>query len=196
LNAVRDGAVPIARHDLTPYGGHDPIFFNSNGSQRGFKRDLYEGGIHVPMIAWWPGKIKAGSETAHLSAFWDVLPTMAELTGQPVPEKTDGVSFLPTLLGAPGQKENDYLYWEFHEKNGRVALRQGKWKGVRYNVDKNPVSPLELYDLSADPTESTNVAEQYPEVVTKLDALIKSARTESPMGNFNFGAKKQKGATD
>ncbi|VGO20694.1 arylsulfatase [Pontiella sulfatireligans] len=172
-------------------GGHDPAYFNSNGSQRGFKRDLYEGGVHVPMIAAWPGKIAFGTETAQLSAFWDVLPTMAELTRQPVPENVDGVSFLPTLLGKDGQEEHDYLYWEFHEKKGRVAIRQGMWKAVRYDVASDPDSALELYNLSADPKETTNVAEQYPEMVAKLDTLIKSARTASPEPDFNFPIKRK-----
>ncbi|KAA1258531.1 Arylsulfatase [Rubripirellula obstinata] len=172
--------------------GHDPAYFNSNGSQRGFKRDLYEGGIHVPMIAHWPGKVAAGSETDHLSAFWDVLPTVADLIGQPTPADIDGISFLPTLLGVQGQTKHDYLYWEFHEKRGRVALRQGKWKAVRYNVAQNAASPIELYDLSTDPKESNDVAEQNPEMVAQLEALIKEARTESSDPDFNFPLKRNR----
>jgi len=167
-------------------GGHDPDYFNSTGGLRGNKRDLYEGGVRVPMIACWPGKVSAKTETDHLSAFWDVFPTMAELVGQPRPVQSDGCSFLPTLLGKSGQTQHDYLYWEFHNKRGRIALRQGKWKAVRYNVSINPDSPLELYDLTFDPSESTNIAAQHPEVVAKLDVLIKSARTESPIDTFNF----------
>ena len=172
--------------------GHDPEYFNSNGSQRGFKRDLYEGGIHVPMIAMWPGKVPAGTQTDHLSAFWDVLPTVAEMSGQPAPVGIDGVSFLPTLLGEEGQVEHDYLYWEFHERRGRVALRQGQWKAVRNEVSKDADSPLELYDLSADPTETANVADQHPELVAQLDALIKGARTASPVHDFNFPKRRKK----
>jgi arylsulfatase A len=185
---IADNTLILFTSDNGPHqeGGHDPAYFNSTGSKRGFKRDLYEGGIHVPLIAYWPGKVKAGTETDHLSAFWDVMPTVAELAGQPVPGNIDGVSFLPTLLGKKNQKEHEYLYWEFHELKGRVALRQGQWKAVRYNVAEDPASPLELYDLSADPTESTNVAGQHPEVVAKLDALIKGARTASPVHDFNF----------
>lgn len=166
--------------------GHDPAYFNSNGSLRGFKRDLYEGGIRVPMIAWWPGTVPAGTETEHPSAFWDVLPTVAEMAGVNPPANIDGISFLPTLLGKKEQRQHDYLYWEFHELKGRVAIRQGKWKGVRYDVAVNPDSPLELYDLSADPKETTNVAKQYPEVATKLDKLIRGARTVSSEPKFNF----------
>ena len=190
---IADNTLIIFTSDNGPHqeGGHDPAYFNSNGSQRGFKRDLYEGGIHVPMIATWPGQVAAGTQTDHVSAFWDVLPTVAEMAGQPAPGNIDGVSFLPTLLGEKDQKEHEYLYWEFHEKKGRVALRQGNWKAVRYNVALDADAPLELYDLSADPAEANNVAEQHPEVVAKLDALIKSARTESPVHDFNFPVKRK-----
>jgi len=167
-------------------GGHDPAYFNSNGSQRGNKRDLYEGGIHVPMIACWPGKIKPGTKTAHLSAFWDVMPTVADIAAVESPDGIDGISFLPTLMNYPGQKEHDYLYWEFHEMKGRVAMRQGKWKAVRYNVAVAPDSPLELYDLSTDPAEENNVAAKHPEVVEKMNSLIKHARTTSHSPRFNF----------
>lgn len=175
-------------------GGHNPAYFNSNGSQRGFKRDLYEGGIHVPMIARWPGKVPAGTETKHLSAFWDMLPTAADMAGIDAPQGIDGISFLPTLLGRKGQKEHDYLYWEFHEKQGRVAIRKGKWKGVRYDVSVNPAAPLELYDLSADPMEQHNLAADFPEVVAELDAKIKSARTVSPVEKFNFPVAQKQGS--
>jgi arylsulfatase A-like enzyme len=173
-------------------GGHDPAYFNSSGSRRGTKRDLYEGGIHVPLIARWPGRVPAGSETDHLSAFWDVYPTMAELVGQPVAGEMDGISFLPALLGKEGQKKHDYLYWEFHELQGRVALRQDHWKAVRYNVAVDAESPLELYDLSTDPAETTDIADQHPEVAARLDALIRNARTESPEHDFNFPLRRKK----
>ncbi len=167
-------------------GGHNPAYFNSSGSRRGTKRDLYEGGIRVPMIAWWPGKIRAGATTDHLSAFWDIMPTFADLAGAETPKNIDGISFLPTLLNYPGQRAHDYLYWEFHEQRGRVAIRQGRWKGVRYNVAINPDSPLELYDLAADPAEANNVAAQNPEVVRSLDRLLKQARVASHTPKFNF----------
>jgi len=185
---IADNTLIMFTSDNGPHqeGGHDPAYFNSNGSQRGFKRDLYEGRIHVPMIAMWPGHIPAGTQTDHLSAFWDVLPTIAELAGQSVPRNIDGISFVPTLLGKPGHKEHDYLYWEFHEKKGRVAMRQGKWKAVRYNVAVDPDSPLELFDLSSDPGETKNVADQFPEVVSKMNAQIKNARTASSVPDYNF----------
>lgn len=168
-------------------GGADPEYFDSNSVYKGFKRDLYEGGVHVPMMATWPGKIKAGSVNDHISAFWDVLPTMADLIKKPLPLKVDGVSFLPTMLGEKGQAEHDYLYWEFAMKGGRKAIRKGNWKGVRYNAVKNPTSTLELYDLSKDPGETKNLANQFPEVVAELDALMAKSRNESPNPSWNFG---------
>lgn len=167
-------------------GGADPDYFDSNGPFKGYKRDLYEGGIRVPTIAYWPGKVQAG-RTAHLSAFWDVLPTAAELTGAEVPANIDGISFLPTLTGQGVQQEHDYLYWEFHERGGRVAIRKGDWKGVRYDVLKNPDSPLELYDLSKDIGENNNIADQNPEMVAELNQLLKQARTHSEVFTFNSG---------
>jgi arylsulfatase A-like enzyme len=166
-------------------GGADPDFFDSNGPLKGYKRDLYEGGIRVPMIASWPGKIKPGSRTEHISAFWDVWPTLAELAGAEQPAYLDGISFLPTLLGAPGQQEHDYLYWEFHEKNGRQAIRKGDWKAVRYDVFSDPEADPELYNLKEDIGEEQNVAGQHPEIVAEMAALIKSSRV--PSEAFPFG---------
>ncbi len=185
---IADNTLVIFTSDNGPHreGGHDPDFFNSSGGLKGYKRDLYEGGIRVPMIARWPGKIAAGTVTDHISAFHDVLPTMADVIGQPDPEGIDGVSFLPTLLQAGTQRPHDYLYWEFHELNGRVAIRKGNWKAVRYGVATNPNSPLELYDLSKDPGEKNNIAAENPEIVSELDGLLKQARTVSPIGKFNF----------
>jgi arylsulfatase A-like enzyme len=185
---IADNTLVIFTSDNGPHqeGGHDPDYFNSSGGLRGHKRDLYEGGIRVPMIACWPGKIPAGTVSDHISAFHDVLPTMAELTGQRIPKGLDGISFLPTLLQKGKQRQHDYLYWEFHELNGRVAVRKGNWKGVRYHVAVDPHSPLELYDLSKDPGEAHNVAAQHPEIVRELDKLIQGARTVSPVEKFNF----------
>ena len=173
-------------------GGADPDYFDSNGIYKGFKRDLYEGGIHVPFIAVWPGKIQAGSVNDHVSAFWDFLPTMAELTGITLTNKIDGISYLPALLGRSDQKEHGYLYWEFAAKGGRKAIRKGKWKGVRYNIEKNPDSRLELYDLEQDPGEQHNLAGEYPEVVAKLDALINQSRTPARLEGWNFTTEKRK----
>ena len=192
---IAENTLVIFTSDNGPHteGGHEPAYFNSSGSLRGVKRDLYEGGIRVPMIAWWPGKVKAGTESDHISAFWDVLPTFADAAGIKAPACIDGISFLPTLLGGE-QPEHEYLYWEFHELQGRVAMRQGKWKAVRYKVAVDAHSPLELYDLSVDPSETTNVAAKHPDIVAKMDGLIQQARTTSPNPKFNFPLKRKKSA--
>ena len=172
-------------------GGADPDFFDSNGPFRGHKRDLFEGGVHVPMMAYWPGTIEAGSESDHISAFWDIVPTFAELTGVKPPEHPDGISMLPALLGKGAQKEHKYLYWEFHERGGRVAVRMGRWKGVRYNVRKQPDGPMKLFDLEADPGEQHNIAADHPEVVEQIEGILKKAHTPSAL--FNFGQSQFKG---
>ena len=166
-------------------GGSDPTYFNSSGGLRGVKRDLYEGGIRVPLIAHWPGTIARGAVSAHLSAFWDWLPTLADLAGQPVPAGLDGISLAPTLIGRGRQVPHDYLYWEFHEGGGRVALRQGDWKIVRYEVLANPDGPLALYNIAADPAEASDLATRQPERVQQMAELLRSARTDSPV--FKFG---------
>ncbi len=160
-------------------GGASPDFFNSSGPFRGKKRDLYEGGIRVPLVAWWPGTIEAGRRSDHVSAFWDMMPTFAELAGVEPPSDTDGFSIVPTLLGKPGQKKHDYLYWEFHEKGGAQAVRQGKWKAVKLNVRKSPSSIPELYNLERDPGESLNLAAEHPEILQRMSATMVNARTKS-----------------
>ena len=164
-------------------GGANPDYFRSYGPLKGVKRDVYEGGIRVPMIAWGPEMIKAGVKSEHISAFWDVMPTLAELTGVTLPQAGDGISFLPTLLSKGEQKQHDYLYWEFHELNGREALRSGNWKLIRQPVVGETI--LELYDLSSDIHEDNNLSQQNPEKVKELEVLMDGARTESPL--FNFG---------
>ena len=165
-------------------GGGDPDYFDSNGPLKGYKRDLYEGGIREPMIAWWPGKIKKGSTTDHISAFWDVMPTLVELAGAKMPENIDGISFLPTLLGKDGQKKHESLYWEFHEQNGRQAVRKDNWKLVRYNVLNPNKTTTELYDLSKDLGENNNVAEKYPEIVKDLMQILSHSRVPSDIFKF------------
>lgn len=159
-------------------GGADPDFFDSNGPLRGYKRDLYEGGIRVPMIASWPGTISPG-RSDHVSAFWDVYPTLAALVGAPVEQALDGLSFLPTLTGGGEQSAHDHLYWEFHGKGGRQAVRMGKWKGVRYEVFDDPDRPLELYDLERDIGETHDVAADHPDIVARLDSLMSASHVES-----------------
>jgi arylsulfatase A-like enzyme len=167
-------------------GGANPEFFGSSGPLRGKKRDLYEGGIRVPLIARWPGTIRGGSQSNHVSAFWDVLATCAELAGVDFPKNVDGISIAPTLLGKPNeQKEHEFLYWEFHERGGKQAVRMGKWKAVRLNVHKEPDGPLELYNLEDDLGEQNNIAVHHPKVIAKIQTYLKTARTDStdwPLG--------------
>jgi len=183
---ITDNTLIIFTSDNGPHkeGGADPDYFDSNGIYKGYKRDLYEGGIHVPMIAKWPGQVETGTESEHISAFWDVMPTLADLAGVSISEKLDGISFLPTLTGKGQQADHDYLYWEFHEKGGRIALRKDNWKAVRYNVLKDPARGIELYDLSLDPGETHDVASEFPDVVEELTGIMKGARTESDIFQF------------
>lgn len=167
-------------------GGGDPGYFDSNGILRGYKRDVYEGGIRVPMIARWNGRIKPAQATDHVSAFWDVMPTLAELLDITITNDIDGVSYLPTLLGEPEkQKQHKYLYWEFHELGGRMALRAGDWKIVQYNVLKDPPGSFELYNLKDDPSEKDNVAAKFPKKVKELKKAM--LRERVPSDAFPFG---------
>lgn len=165
-------------------GGHDPFFWNSNGSYRGIKRDLYEGGIRSPFLVRWPGRIPAGSESDHISAFWDILPTMAELTGQPEPAQSDGISLLPTLLGEGVQAKHAYIYHEFINWKAKAyakrSLRKDNWKAVQIAKENNPAKgfhPIELYDLSMDPGETQDLSTQFPNVVAELERLMDEAHT-------------------
>ena len=157
-------------------GGADPQFFHSSGPLRGYKRDLTEGGIRVPMIVRWPGHIRSGVASDQVWAFWDFLPTAADLADTEAPTGLDGRSVAPTLLGTGGQRQHACLYWEFHEGGSKQAVRMGDWKGIRRAVG----APLELYDLKNDVGETHNVADKHPEVVARIEAYLKGARTESP----------------
>ncbi|MBD0777535.1 arylsulfatase [Maribacter sp. ANRC-HE7] len=166
-------------------GGTNPDFFNSNGPFRGYKRDLYEGGIRAPFLVVWPNKVKPGSITDHVSTFWDVLPTLTEITNSKTPDFIDGISFLPTLLQDNTQQQHDYLYWEYNIKEGRKAVRKGNWKGVWYKMNAKEPGSFELYHLADDVAENNNVAENYPEIVTELKQIMKEARTPSELFPFN-----------
>lgn len=152
--------------------GGDPEFFNSSGGLRGIKRDLYEGGIRVPMITYWPGMIKPGI-TTQTGAFWDIMPTLLDLAGKPLQKgSVDGISLLPTILGRGKQVQHPFYYWEFHENNGRQAVRMGKWKGVSYGVGLAAPEPFQLFDLETDPFEKQNLADKFPSVVDALKAIL------------------------
>lgn len=159
-------------------GGNEPTFFQSSGPLRGTKRETYEGGVRVPMIAYWPGRIAPGRVSGHVSAFWDFLPTACDIAGVRAPTGIDGISFLPELLGQ-AQRKHDHLYWEFHEQGGKVGVRMGQWKGVRVNTKKAPDGPIELYDLSIDIGETRNIATEHPQIVERLASIMKTARTPS-----------------
>lgn len=168
-------------------GGADPDFFQSSGPLRGTKRDMYEGGIRVPMIVYYPSWIKAGVKTDFPCAFWDVMPTFAELLHIKLPVATDGISFLPTLKGKGKQKRHDYFYWEFHEEGGKIAVRMGDWKGIKLDYGQHPEAPILLFDLSKDIHEDNNIASKHPGVVKRMEAIIQSKRTESEL--YKFGRK-------
>jgi arylsulfatase A-like enzyme len=155
-------------------GGADPAYFRSSGGLRGIKRDLYEGGIRVPMIARWPGAVPAGRVSNQVWAHWDMLPTLAELAGAHAPSGLDGVSMAGPLRGrAPVQHAP--LYWEFHERGFQQAARIGRWKALRLKLD----APLELYDLDTDPHEEHDVAAAHPDVIARMEKYLATARTES-----------------
>jgi arylsulfatase A-like enzyme len=171
-----DNTLVIFTSDNGPHkeGGHSPSFFESSGPLRGIKRDLTEGGIRVPALARWPARIRAGKAVDFPWAFWDVLPTFAELAGAPVPPGLDGMSIAPTLLGET-QKPHEHFYWEFHEGGFSQAVRMGPWKGIRKALD----SPVELYNLDEDLHESRNLAEDRPDIVREISRLMRESRTES-----------------
>lgn len=186
-NGLADNTLIIFSSDNGAHreGGADPEFFDSNGPFRGFKRDLYEGGVRAPMIAWWPGKIKAGTTSDHVAAFWDLLPTFSEVAGNKISESIDGISFVPAMLGHDDQQaKHEYLYWEFHEQGGKQAIRQGNWKAVKLDVFNSETPTLELYDLSQDPGETTNLAASNPEKMAEMEKLMETSHLENPIFKF------------
>lgn len=171
-----DDTIVVFSSDNGPHaeGGANPTFFQSAGPLRGFKRSLHEGGVRVPMLVRWTGKIKANTTSDHLCAFWDFMPTAAELAGAKAPNKFDGLSIVPTLLGKPGQKQHQFLYWEFHENGFHQGVRMGDWKAVRHNLGK-----LELYNLKSDLGEKNDIAGTQAEIVAQIENHLKTARTDS-----------------
>jgi arylsulfatase A-like enzyme len=159
-------------------GGNNPNFNDSNGPLRGIKRDLYEGGIRVPLLVRWPGRTPAGKTCDLLTDFADFLPTAAELAGVESPAGIDGVSIAPAILGQTQTARRDYLYWEFYERGSAQAVRVGDWKGIR-----NPLGngPLELYNLKDDIGETRNLATEHPDLVEKLAAIMGQAHVPSPL---------------
>lgn len=177
LNRLRLAAGTLVIFTSDNGAGHKaglPLF-HSAGEFRGAKGDVYEGGLRVPFIARWPGRIEAGSVSAYPCAFWDLLPTAAELAGAPPPQGLDGVSLLPVLTGKGSPAARSYFYWESHQKGFHQAVREGDWKAVRHGEK----GPLELYDLAADPNETRDVATANPEWAARLMRRLDGARTPS-----------------
>ena len=179
---LADNTLVLFSSDNGPHleGGADPDFFDSNGPLRGYKRSMTDGGIRVPLIAWWPGTIQAGGVTDHVSAHWDLFPTFNELAGLRARKGLDGISLVPTLLGQPDrQKQHDHLYWEFSERGGSQAVRMGPWKGIRRNIKAKPNAAIELYHLGNDLGETTDVAKKNPKVIAELKPIFTSSRTRA-----------------
>ncbi len=178
---LADNTLIIFTSDNGPHkeGGGDPEFFNSNGIYKGIKRDLYEGGIRVPFIVYLPGKIRS-SVIDKPAALWDMYPTFLQIAGVPVKKKIDGISLVPTLFQTGKQKQHEYFYWEFHESDGRQAIRWGKWKAIKLAVTKISDPAIELYDLDKDPQELNNIAPQNPDIVKKMTELFLKEHQYSP----------------
>jgi arylsulfatase A-like enzyme len=189
---IEKNTLVIFTSDNGPHreGGHKPDVFDSNGPLKGYKRDLTEGGIRVPMIACWPGKIQPGTITDHISAHWDFLPTACDIAGVEAPKNIDGISFLPTLLDKSDQQErHDYLYWEFFEQGGKRAARFGKWKAIQRGLRKRLDGPIQIFDLEADIAEKTNLADEHPELVERAKKIFAEAHTPSERWGDLSGAK-------
>ena len=166
-------------------GGVDADYFNSAAGFRGLKMDVYEGGIRVPFIVYWKNKIKPGQTSDLVSGHWDMYNTFAELSGQE-PTSPDGISLLPELLGKEGQKNHPYLYFEYPEKRGQIAVRMGDWKGVKIDMKTNPIAAWELYNLKNDPRETENLAARQPEVIQKIDSLQRLAHRHPHIRDWEF----------
>ena len=180
---IEENTILFFTSDNGPHmeGGADPKFFNSSGPLRGVKRDLYEGGVRVPLIVRYPNHIKAGSSSNHISAFWDIMPTLAEFTHIKLPAniQTDGISFFPTLLNNGKQKKHEYLYWEFHEGGGCLGMREDDWKIVVLDAQSKDKEKVELYNIAKDLGETNNLAAANPKRAKMMYDKMKSLRTES-----------------
>lgn len=167
-------------------GGVDYRFFKSVGALRGLKMDVFEGGIREPFLVRWPTKIKANSVSSHISAQYDLMATLAELTGQDA-GNTDGISFLSTLIGKENQQQkHQYLYFEYPEKGGQLAIRLGDWKGVKLNVREGTGSKWMLFDLKKDRNETTDLASQYPKIIEQLDLIVKKEHQPAHILEWEF----------
>jgi arylsulfatase A-like enzyme len=167
---------------------YDPEFFDANGPFAGIKRSLTDGGIRVPFIARWPGRIAAGATSAHVGYFGDMMATFSELAGTRPPEGLDSLSLVPTLVGGSGQDTHAYLYWEFYEAGfSQAVLVGGRWKGIRL---KSPAAPIQLYDLASDPGEQTDVAGRQPAMVERIAAIMRAAHVDNEYWKWPAGPPK------
>ncbi len=170
-------------------GGHNTARFNPNGPLRGMKRDLYEGGIRVPLIVRWLGKTPPGTVSHHISYFGDLMATAAELAGVKPPKNIDSISFVPTIMGNERkQKQHKYLYWEFYERGSKQAVRMGDWKAVRMPMF---TGKIQLFNLAKDLGEGNDVAAKYPKIVETMKAIMKEAHTSDPRWKPSGRSKKQ-----
>lgn len=189
---ITEKTLVIFTSDNGPHNesNHDLKRFNPSGPLTGIKRSLTDGGIRVPLIAWWPGKIAAGTTSDHIGYFGDWMATAAELSGAKPPADCDSLSFVPTLLGKRAdQKEHEFLYWEFHEGGFKqAALYQGRWKGIRAG---GPNADIVLFDQQTDIAEKTNVAAMHPEIVNKIDTYLRTARTDNADWEPRWSTKKK-----
>ena len=161
-------------------GGHDLPFFEANGILSGQKGTLYEGGIRIPFIVRWPGKIKAGGVSAQIGGFVDLMPTFCEIGGATAPADADGISLLPELTGEGKLRERRFLYWEFPSGGGQQAVRMGDWKGIRTGLQK-AVGPLQLFNLESDPSEKNDVAAAHPDEVRQIEKIMSENHTPSKL---------------
>lgn len=178
-HGIDEQTVTFFSSDNGPHkeGGHDAAFFDSNGPFTGTKRDLTDGGIRVPFIVRWPGRILPKSVSHHIGYFADILPTLAELAGAKLTAKTDGISIVPTLLEGGKQPQHTALYWEFYEQGSARAVRMGNWKGIC----KPFRGPVRLYDITTDIAEEHDVAAQHPDVVRQVETAMQEAHVPSPL---------------
>jgi arylsulfatase A-like enzyme len=181
-NGTLENTIIVFTSDNGPHkeNGGDPEFFDSNGPFRGIKRDMYEGGIRVPFIVSWKGKIKPGVPQ-QAAALWDMYPTFLSLAGEStLPKNIDGLSLADYWVAGKKEPKHDCLYWEFHEQNGKQALLIGAWKAVRLNVSTDPNAPVELYNLDKDPPEKENVASTFPEIAKQMLKHMQEEHASNP----------------
>jgi arylsulfatase A-like enzyme len=181
-NGLIDNTIIIVSSDngVHDVGGHDPLYFDSNGPFRGNKRDLYEGGVRTPFIVSWPQVVKAPRDVDHISAFWDFMPTVCEITGAPAPKDGNGISYLPVILGEDDrQAEHEQIYFEFFERGGKQSILKDGWKLVRLDLDTPDRIVEELYFLDEDMAEENDLIGQHPDKAAQLREIAAKYRTES-----------------